>query len=44
MKKKDGASPFCVDYRKVNSVTEGCIPRMDDLFDTLAGSLLFNTL
>ena len=47
VKKKDGTSRFCVDYRKVNSVTRKDaypLPRVDDLFDTLAGSRLFSTL
>ena len=47
VKKRDGTSRFCVDYRKVNSVTRKDaypLPRVDDLFDTLAGSQLFSTL
>ena len=45
--KKDGTSRFCIDYRKVNSVTRKDaypLPRVDDLLDTLAGSQLFSTL
>ena len=44
---KDGTSHFCVDYRKVNTVTRKdtySLPRMDDLLDTPAGSRLFSTL
>ena len=47
VKKKDGTSRFCVDYRKVNTVTRKDaypLPRVDDLLDTLAGSRLFSTL
>ena len=45
--KKDGSSRFCVDYRKVNSVTRKDaypLPRINDVLDTLAGSKLFSTL
>ena len=41
VKKKDGTSHFCIDYRKVNTVTrKDAYPllRVDDLLDTLAGS------
>ena len=47
VKKKDGSVRFCVDYRKVNSVTRKDaypLPRVDDTLDTLAGSRLFTTL
>ena len=47
VKKKDGTSHFCIDYRKVNTVTRKdayLLPRVDDLLDTLAGSRLFSTL
>ena len=43
----DGTSHFCVDYRKVNSVRRKDaypLSRVDDLFDTPAGSRLFSTL
>lgn len=46
-RKKDGSVRFCVDYRKVNSVTRKDaypLPRIDDTLDTLAGSKLFSTL
>ena len=44
---KDGTSRFCVDYRKVNSVTRKDaypLPRINDMLDTLASSKLFSTL
>ena len=47
VKKKDGTTRFCVDYRKVNEVTRKDaypIPRVDDTLDTLAGSTWFTTL
>ena len=47
VKKKDGTIRFCVDYRKVNSVTikdAYPLPRVDDTLDTLAGSVWFTTL
>ena len=45
--KKDGSIRFCIDYRKVNSITRKDaypLPRMDDTLDTLTGSKWFNTL
>ena len=47
VKKKDGSLRFCVDYRKVNTVTRKDaypLPRVDDTLDTLAGSRWFSTL
>ena len=47
VKKKDGTSCFCVEYRKVNTVTRKDaypLPRVNDLLDTLAGSRLFSIL
>ena len=47
VKKKDGSWHFCVDYRKVNSVTHKDaypLPRIDATLDYLAGSTYFTTL
>ena len=47
VKKKDGTIRFCIDYRKVNSLTVKDaypLPRVDDTLDTLAGSVWFTTL
>ena len=40
--KKDGTKRFCVDYRRLNSLTVKeayPIPRIDDTLDTLTGAL-----
>jgi len=47
VQKKDGSVRFCVDYRKLNSITRKDaypLPRIDDTLDTLAGSRWFSTL
>lgn len=47
IKKKDGGLRFCVDYRKLNAVTEKdsySIPRIDDFLDRLSGNSWFSTL
>lgn len=45
--KKDGSTQFCVDYRKLNQVTRKDtypLPNIQDIFDTLGGSVYFLTL
>ena len=45
--KKDGSLRFCVDYRKLNSITRKDVyplPRVDDIFDTLNGARYFTSL
>ena len=47
VKKKSGEYRFCVDYRRLNSVTKRDVyplPRMDDVFDRLAGAKFFSSL
>lgn len=47
VKKKDGSFRFCVDYRKLNSVTMKDaypLPRVDDTLDMLSGCKWFSTL
>ena len=47
VRKKDGSLRFCVDYRKLNSVTKADtfpLPRMDDILDQLGGYKFFSTL
>jgi len=44
--KKDGSIRFCVDYRKLNSLTEKDaypLPRIETCLDTLSGSAWFST-
>jgi len=46
VKKKDGAYRYCVDYRKLNSLTRrDCfpLPRIDTCLDNLSGSNWFST-
>ena len=45
--KKDGTTRFCVDYRKLNSVTKKDahpLPHIQDIFDTLSGGKIFTSL
>ena len=45
--KKDGSLRFCVDYRRLNSITKKDVyplPRIEDIFDTLGGGKFFTSL
>ncbi|UYV70128.1 K02A2.6-like, partial [Cordylochernes scorpioides] len=47
VRKRDGNWRFCVDYRKLNSITVKDvypIPRIDDVMDTLQGSRYFTAI
>ena len=47
VRKKNGAWRFCIDFRKLNSVTKKDVyplPRIDDTLDLLSGSSYFSTL
>ena len=47
VKKKNGELRFCVDYRKLNSVTVGHaypLPRIDDILDSFGKSKFFTPL
>ena len=47
VKKKDGATRFCVDYRLLNSVTKKDnypLPRIDDALDRLNGAKYFSSM
>ena len=47
VKKKDGGTRFCIDYRKLNNVTHRDsypLPRIDDSVEALSGARWFSTL
>ncbi|GFX28126.1 hypothetical protein TNCV_424531 [Trichonephila clavipes] len=47
VRKKDGSTRFCVDYRRLNDVTKKDsypLPKIDDTLDTFAGNTWFSTL
>ena len=47
VKKKDGTTRFCVDFRKVNDLTKKDahpLPRIDNTLDTLCGAQWFTML
>jgi hypothetical protein len=47
VKKKDGSLRMCVDYRPLNAVTiknKYLLPRIDVLFDQLAGAKVFSKI
>jgi len=47
VKKKDGSTRFCIDYRKINTITHKDaypLPRIDDTLDTLSGAKWFSTV
>ena len=47
VKKKDGSLRLCIDYRELNRVTvknKYPLPRIDDLFDQLAGAIVFSKI
>jgi transposase InsO family protein len=44
VRKKDGTPRFCIDYRKINNITQKDVyplPRIDDIIEQLAGSTWF---
>lgn len=47
VKKKNGETRFCIDYRKLNDVTvkdSHPLPKTDDCLDALSGSVWFSAL
>ena len=47
VRKKDGGVRWCIDYRRLNTVTRGDsypLPKIEECLDTISGSTLFSTL
>jgi transposase InsO family protein len=47
VKKRDGSPRFCIDYRRLNSITQKDVyplPRIDDVIERLNGSQIFSKL
>ena len=47
VKKKDGSERFCIDYRKLNSITKKDVfplPRCDEILESLSGAAYFTHL
>ena len=47
IKKKDGSTRFCIDYRKLNDITVKDampLPHIEETFDSLGGSSWFASL